>query len=59
MKNVSYTARADRFLGAFGPSSSGYSFEPVKGGRISQAKEIYKSTGDVMYRGMIMIHQKE
>lgn len=58
---VSYTARMNGFLGAYGASETGDVFEPHVDGRISKAAELNvgKSTSDNIYRGMFMKHSME
>ena len=73
MKNVSYTAKTDRFLGAYGAAEKGFAFEPLANGRVTKRRDTMKEAifdnhettisdnpakGDVMYRGMIMMHDK-
>ena len=71
MKNVSYTARMDQFLGAYGPAEHGFAFEPIMNDRVSSRRDSHKtaifddedpenpSRSDSLYRGMIMMHTKQ
>lgn len=59
MKNVTYIAKTNRLLGSYGSAEEGYMFEPKLGERESTSRDSFKSSGDVMYRGMLMIHNKE
>lgn len=59
MMNVNYTSKMNLFLGAYGPAQKGFAFKPVIDHRVSKAKDPTKTSGDVMYRGMIMKYHQE
>ena len=59
MMNVNFTAKMDKFLGSYGPQESGYAFTPIPNQRIIKSKDRAKTTGDVLYRGMIMKYDIE
>ena len=57
--SVNYTSKMSKFLGQYGPFEIGYAFDPIINVRSNEVKDRSKTTGDIMYRGMIMKSTKE